>query len=210
MRFFYVLFLALGACGSEPDLLKICDLDGVAVGDGDSVPWGGTAGESVGLAVGSAEIAWSADLPSGPWSSAGALSVTRSGDARLFEAAGDLGCPHEAWLEVPITVTLSSADSALDTEVSATANIWGGSEADVKIVAQLPFLEFGAPFASIVEDAATAAEAEDCVIGGPFDTVLLTGTLGAGDFGLDIGWTCDGGNSSRSPDEWWAVEYVAL
>jgi hypothetical protein len=175
---------------------------------GGQVPSCGTG--RVGLALGTADIAWSADLPSGAWSSAGALSVTRSGDARLFEGGAAEGCEHEEWLEVPITVTLSSDDSALDTEVSATATVRGGPEADVKIVAQLPFLEFGAPFASIVEDAATAAEAEDCVIGGPYDTVLLTGTLGAGHFGLGIGWSCDGGNSSRSPGEWWAVEYVAL
>lgn len=202
--------LALAACGSEPDVAEICNLDGVAVGDADAVPWGGTAGDAAGLATGSADIVWSAELPSGPWSSDGALSVTRSGDARLFDAGATVGCLHPAWIEVPLTLTVRSDDGALNTEVSATATVWGGSETDVKLVAQLPFLEFGDPLAGVVDDAATAAGAEGCVIGDPYDTVALTGTLGAGAFGLDIAWACDGGNRVKAADAVYAVGYVAL
>lgn len=210
VRFYCVLFLALGACGSDPNLQEVCTVEGVTLSDEDAVPWGGTAGDAIGLATGSPEIAWSAELPSGAWSSGGALDVVRAGDAQLFEAGDAVGCPHETWLEVPVTLTLSSADSALGAEVSATADVWGGSEGDVKLVAQLSFLEFGEPFASIVEDAATAAAAEDCVVGAPYDTVPLIGTLGAGGFGLALDWSCDGGNTLISPEEIYAVEYVVL
>ncbi len=205
---FALLAVGLAGCESDMDIAYACPIEGAPATDESALPGGATVAEAAELVVGSVPIALSADLPSGAWSADGHLRTVRAGAVLTFSAPDEYHCPYEDWIEAPLTLTLSSDDGALAAEVGATGEV--SSDDEVRIVAYLPFLDFGEPFASVVAEAQADAEAAGCVVGDPFDTVSLIGTLDSGYFVLSTDWSCDGGNRTVSPENTYRVAYAAL
>lgn len=204
------VFGLLQACGSSEDnnMAMFCPDEGTAVSDAAETPWGESGGDAIARVLGSSSIQMSAELPSGSWSSAGTLETSRSGDATLFDAEGYAACDHTSWLSAPLTLTLTTDDGAFSSASDATGEVWGTGDDEFRIWAHVSFLDLGEPFASIVAEAEAEAAAEGCSVDAPYDWGLLVGTFADGSYSLDISWSCDGGDSVRSTEYAYGVDYV--
>lgn len=188
---------AATGCGSggDPGPARFCgDATATELSGDEVLPWGGTLTASVAGTVGSVGVSWTGALPDGAWSTLGRLDVTQAGVATLWDAGGDATCLHDQWVELPVDAAFGTDDGSLDVSIAGVATVWGSGADEAEVVANIRYDQIGEPYASVVSQAESDAEAIGCTVGAPYDELLVTGTLSEGAIDFWITRSCDEGD----------------
>lgn len=190
------LFLLLTGCGGQSgeNPAWACQVSPEVAPTGSSVAFGGTVDDAVALVEGTRSSEFTAELPDDSWSAPGTLVASLAGDVLAYHARGDVSCPHDEWVEVPLSLRIETDDAAIEAEVDATGTVWGTDISSSKLTATVVFADLGPPFRELIDQAKVEAEAAGCEVGAPYDEVLLTGTLDVGHLDFAFVRSCEDGN----------------